>query len=176
MRLPNAKELGDFLPHWYKASDDRPSPSGYTNLKTAAIAMVRAPERERRNLISAYSWAYCEPAFGDIHRSSGGDVPRLSGMYLLLRVLFVVSAHHPIRDVIVYAPWNHPPRNQGITEWDLSYPVHIDPGERVLRIDPCCTETTFNVGTFYFALDEYDYFSTRFPRRTVADIEALDIE
>jgi hypothetical protein len=140
-RTPTAKELGELLPHWYKGhpqDGDPPGPAGYASLKAAAFAMALAPEQERRNVIAAYSWAYCEMALP--------DAARASGMFLLLRVLFVVP--------------------EG--------PLHPEAGNRVLRVDPCCGNRWFGQG--WFPLVEYDAFARRFPRRTPAEIEALEIK
>jgi hypothetical protein len=181
-RLPRAKELADFLPGWFHAGNkDTPSPSGYANLKTAAIEIARAPEMERRNLISAYSWAYCESNLDDVVMDAEADyVPRLPKMYVLLRVLFVVPIDHPIGDVRVFVVWNWPPwdaAKHGITQWDLAYPVHADPSGRVLHIELPRMSLVMSgpEPPPYSALDEYDYFSARFHRRSPAEIEALEI-
>jgi hypothetical protein len=144
-RIPTAKELGELLPDWSRNRYGKGKPLGpaeYRRLKAAALALARAPEQERRNVISAYSWAYCEMKLADWGRASG--------MFLLLRVLFVVPEEDPLE-----AP-------------------HMEAGGRVLRIGPCCDHRLSN-GGWYDAVSEYDAFARRFRRRSPAEIEALEI-
>jgi hypothetical protein len=137
MRTLYARELGELL-FQVRGSFH---PGSNAKLKTAAIAMARAPEQERRNVIAAYSWAYCEHAYFP-------DVARTSGVYLLLRLLFVVEG----RDALV---------------------AHVDPSGHFFDIEPSGRATW--PPYFYSALGEYNYFAAHFRRRTVAEIEALEI-
>jgi hypothetical protein len=137
----------------------------YVNLKTAAVAMARAPEVEQRNVIAAYSWAYCEMAVA--------DGPRASGMYLLLRVLFVLPTRYTGSDAATFGSWPRPAAGPG--EWDLSWPVHIEPGTHALHVEPFPSGQRWCDTRPYPALLEYDYFAARFPRRSPAEIEALEI-
>jgi hypothetical protein len=105
--------------------------------------MARTPEKERRNVIAAFSWAYCEPV--------GRDVKRTFGMYLLLRVLFILP------------------------EGELSGPVHSYESAHVLRIDAPPAQPVPPRTIPYSALWEYDHFSAQFRMRTVAELEALEI-
>jgi hypothetical protein len=119
-RIPTAKELGELLPDWTRS---------------------RYAEQERRNVISAYSWAYCEMKMADWGRASG--------MFLLLRVLFVVPEGDPFEA------------------------LPMEAGGRVLRIGLCCGHRlTYG---WYGAVGEYDAFARRFRRRSPAEIEALEI-
>jgi hypothetical protein len=70
-------------------------------------------------------------------------------MFLLLRVLFVVP------------------------EGDPAWGPHAEADGRILRVGPCCANRTFQSG--YFPLWEYDNFAKRFPRRSPAEIEVLEI-
>jgi hypothetical protein len=74
--LPQARELGEILFHVPG------KPADVARLKAAAIAMARASELERREVIDAYSWAYGEFRFA-------ADAQRGAGMRLLLKILFV---------------------------------------------------------------------------------------
>jgi hypothetical protein len=153
------------LPHWYRRHDVPSASPDYTKLKTAALALAQASPQELRNVIEAYSGAYC--------KLGADDAPKASGMFLLLRVLFVV----PTR--VKYGAWfGNWPRFRGAVRdggyTDLSWPVHIDPETHVLHVEPfppptpeCC---------FYHALAEYDYFAAYFPRRSAAEIAALEVK
>ncbi len=70
-------------------------------------------------------------------------------MFLLLRVLFIVP------------------------EGDQS-PLRAEASGRVLRVGPCCGKDRGFL-QWYVPLAAYDDFAKRFPRRTPAEIEALDI-
>lgn len=161
-----AKELGGILPHWCKAAEDPPGPTDYANLKPAALAMARASERERRNVIAAYEQAFCSRTSPDGSKSSG--------MFLLLRVLFIVPTRVSGSDIRFYGGWAHPPRAPGATWTDLSWPVHIDPYTHVLHVEPPVLQWERCSGA-YWALQEYDYFAQNFPRRSPEEIEALAI-
>ena len=144
MRTPTAKELAELLPQWTRGTWQMGEPPGlaeYRRLKAAALALARAPEQERRNAIAAYSWAYCE-----VEQPDSG---RASGMFLLLRVLFVVP------------------------ERDPAWALHAEADGRVLRVGPCCGNRRFH--QIYFAFAEYEVFARRFPRRSLVEIEALEI-
>jgi hypothetical protein len=143
-RTPKAKDLGELLPHWTRGRLEEGAPLGpadYMRLKAAAAALARAPEQEQRNVIAAYSWAYCETRIADAGRASG--------MFLLLRILFVVP------------------------ETDPAWSMRAEAGGRVLRVGPCCGNREFRYG--YDPLGEYDAFASRFRRRSPAEIEALEI-
>jgi len=90
MGTPTAKDLGELLPAWtrsYALEGEPPGPAEYRRLKAVALALARAPEQERRNVIDAYGWAYCGMRFADTRRASA--------MFLLLRVLFAVPEGNP---------------------------------------------------------------------------------
>lgn len=140
-RTPTAKELGELLPQWTRG--EPLGPSDYMRLKAAALALARAPEQERQNVITAYGWAYCEMSLPDAGRASG--------MFLLLRVLFVV------------------PEGGAVSA------THVLDGGRILIVRPCCGNRQFSAGD-YNPLFEYDTFAERFRRRSPAEIEALEIK
>jgi len=167
MRMPTAKELGDLLPDWWSTRDPRVR-LDYVNLKAAALALAHAPEAERRNVISAYSWAYCEMTMPDL--------PRASGMYLLLRILFVLPTRHPSDDTRSFSAWERPSRGVGDTAWDLSWPVHVDPSGDVAQVDRCLAWQGRHLIYGYLAYTEYEYFAAQFPLRSPKAIEALEIK
>lgn len=139
----------------------------YPDLKAAAILLASAPESARRALVEAYSREYCEirmPEFcaggfvvaryPDWIYRTRADIPKASGMYVLLRVLFVVPPDY----------WRTYSGGS----------VHVDPGAHVLRIKRW-NVTEVRKDNAYRATWEYDYFATHFPRRSRAAIEALEI-
>lgn len=166
-----ASDLADQLPDWESTGD--PSVTiDYKGLKAAAIKMTRAPECVRRAIIESYCRAHC--------KTNHPDFSKASGMFLLMRVLFVVPSRHPASDARKHHSWTHPsflrpPGSAVETEYDLAWPVHADPGGRVLEIDRCLGSSSHGSGIGYDALHEYIYFEERFPRRTPADIDALEI-
>jgi hypothetical protein len=138
----------------------------FKGLKAAAIKMARAPVCVQRAVIESYCREYCRadnPGF------------KASGLFLLMRVLFVVPSRHPASDARKHHSWSHPynlrpPGSPVATEYDLAWPVYADPRGRVLEIDRVPEK-----GRYYSALREYIYFAERFPRRTPAEIDALEI-
>lgn len=138
----------------------------FKGLKAAAITMARAPVCVRRSVIASYCREYCKennPNF------------KASGMFLLMRVLFVVPSRHPTDDARKHHSWSRPsflrpPGSPAQTESDLAWPVYADPAGRVLEIVQVPGR-----GSYYSALREYDYFAERFPMRTSVEIDALEI-
>lgn len=204
-RLPSASELAECLPDWTKTIDRAVSPD-YACLKEAAIALAGASERARRSLVEAYDQAYCQirlPVpqeycaaigggwhdawFGDGVHTTRSDQPRASGMYLLLRVLFVLPTRYPGDSPRQSAPWGtrYPGRDRyggGSSSplvVDVAWPVHEQPSAHLLLIDRCPHLAMEAAGQFpaisYHAWSEYAWFTAHFPRRTPAEIEALDI-
>jgi hypothetical protein len=145
----------------------------YDGLKAAAIKIASAPNCVQSAVIETYSKEYCEPA--------RTDLPKASGMYLLMRVLFVLPTDYPIKDVHNFSNWSHPIHAEAArtSKWNLSWPVHAKPGENVLEIERCQGFPGGKGDTFtrYQAFTEFLYFRT--PKvsrmRTPAEIEALEI-
>jgi hypothetical protein len=126
-------------------------------------------------VIETYSKEYCEPG--------RTDLPKASGMFLLLRVLFALPTDYPREDAHMFSTWSYPARDEALrtSKWDLSWPVHLKPGENVLEIERCQGvpgSDANNTYTLYRAFDEFRYF--RLPKvsrmRTPAEIEALEIK
>jgi hypothetical protein len=166
-----ASELADELPDW-SSTESSPVNLDYEGLKAAAIKFASAPVCVQWAVIETYSKEYCEP-----FRT---DLPKASGMYLLMRVLFVLPTDHPIKDVQNYSNWSHPVHAEAerTSKWDLSWPVHAKPGENVLEIERCQGfPGSGRSYTPYQALTEWRYFRVKkvFRMRTRAEIEALEI-
>lgn len=196
--LPTASELAALLPNWYCSSPSG-APIDYTGLKAVAIVMADAPEEDQRSLIEAYSRAYCEPdlAFGfcghgvvTVRRDANQPPPpeadrhKAAGMFLLLRVLFVLPAHYPSADARGFTWWIQKWPAGGAaalkasTETDLAWPVHEVAGGRVLLVDHF-DGPGYHMGPplpYYRALAEYDWFAAHFPRRAPEVIDALEIK
>ena len=166
MRVP-CGELTDILPYWSVTADARPD---FAGLKTAAITFARASESERRAMIAEHSRAYCILYEDAINQS------RASGLFLLLRVLFVLPPRHPESDTHHFFRDCRPDGWRTAEGIDISWPVHEDPERRVLEIDRIFRCASSSRGTRYDALAEYDYFRERFRLRTPAEIEALEIK
>ena len=168
-----ASELADELPDWSSTED--PSVNlDYEGLKAAAIKIASAPSCVQFAVIETYSKEYCEPA--------RIDLPKASGMYLLMRVLFVLPTDYPIKDVHTFSTWAHPVHAEAerTSKWDLSWPVHAKPGENVLEIERCQGfpgSRANNTYKTYRAFAEFRYFWNikRGRTRTPAEIEALEI-
>jgi hypothetical protein len=141
----------------------------YEDLKEASIKMASAPACVRSAVIKAYSDEYCDLGYPDL--------PKASGMYLLMRILFVLPTDYPIKDVHAYSTWSHGVKVQAekSLKWDLSWPVHAKREEDVLEIERCQGFPGSGSYTRYQALTEFDYFRQRFRMRTPAEIEALEI-
>ena len=166
-----ASELADELPDW-SSTEDPSVDLDYDGLKAAAIKVASAASCVRWAVIETYSKEYCEP--------TRIDLAKASGMYLLMRVLFVLPSDYPIKDVHVYSTWSHPVRTKAerTSKWDLSWPVHAKPGENVLEIERCQGfPGSGRPYRPYDALTEYRYFrmEKHFRMRTPAEIEALEI-
>lgn len=165
-----ASELADELPDW-SSTEDPSVELDYNGLKAAAIRMASAPNCVQSAVIETYSKEYCETA--------RTDLPKASGMYLLLRILFVLPTDYPIKDVHTFSTWAHPVNAEAerTSKWDLSWPVHANPGENVLEIERCQGFPGDSTFTRYQAFAEFLYF--RNPKvsrmRTPAEIEALEI-
>ncbi|HZF48096.1 MAG TPA: hypothetical protein VE093_05575 [Polyangiaceae bacterium] len=140
----------------------------YGGLKTAAIKMASTPECVRRAVLKAYSERYGTPP----------NLPKLSGMYLLMRVLFVLPSDHPTTsNVGIFTPWSRPVvmEAQQTKKWNYQWPVHVNPNGHVLEIERCQGTGEHSGG--YAVIQEYHWLRTerRFPMRSAAEIEVLKI-
>ena len=168
-----ADELADKLPDWSSTQDSSVN-LDYESLKAAAIKFASAPFCVQSAVIETYSKEYCEPG--------RTNLPKASGMYLLLRVLFVLPTDYPKEDAERFSTWSYPLREEALrtSKWDLSWPVHQKPGDNVLEIERCQGFPGGDNNTYkvYQAFDEFRYFRT--PKvsrmRTPAEIEALEIK
>jgi hypothetical protein len=141
----------------------------YGSLKAAAIKMASAPECVQRAVIEAYTLEY--------GYASPPDPPRMSGMYLMMRILFQLpSDYRPVH--ANFSSWSHPVVMEGrrTRTWNYQWPVHANPEEHVLEIERCQGTLTGSRG-HYMAIGEFHFFKTeiRFPMRSPAEIEALEI-
>jgi len=197
--LPTASELAPLLPNWYCSRPGRP-PIDYTGLKAAAVVVASASEEDQRSLIKEYSRAYCdssEHTLGACDRSKlievrdsawamrpRADPHKAAGMFLLLRVLFVLPAHYPAADARGFTWWMQKwpagdvAARKPSTERDLAWPVHEVAGGHVLLVDHFDSPGYYAgaPSPYYLALAEYDWFASRFPRRTPEEIDALEIK
>ena len=168
-----ASELADDLPDWSSTED--PSVNlDYEGLKAAAIKIASAPSCVQLAVIETYSKEYCEPG--------RTDLPRASGMFLLLRVLFAMPSDYPRKEAEWFSTWSYPARDEAMrtSTWDLSWPVHAKPGENVLEIERCQGfpgSRTNNTYKTYRAFAEFREFwkIKRGRMRTPAEIAALEI-
>lgn len=182
----SARALGELLPDWGRTVDDDVLVD-YAGLKAAAITLARMPAAARHATIDMYSRTYCDLPWiaahcdnsgsdreGRAHAWAEADFRRASGMYLLLRILFVLPTRYPASERERFTGWIRMPSRQG-DEDDLLWPVHEDPGGRVLMVERCEGFKGRLEASVYRAMDEYDYFLSRYPMRTPAMLEALDI-
>lgn len=168
-----ADELADELPDW-SSTEDPAVDIDYEGLKAAAIKFASTPVCVQWAVVETYSKEYCEPG--------RTDLPRASGMFLLLRVLFRLPTDYPSEDAEMFTTWSYPARDEAIrtSRWDLSWPVQAKPGENVLEIERSQGfpgDRAHNSYTLYRAFDEFRYFwkMNRGRTRTPAEIEALEI-
>jgi hypothetical protein len=166
-------DFADDLPDW-SSTEDPDVDIDYDGLKAVAIRIASAPYCVQRAVIKTYSQEYC--AVGR------PDLPKASGLYLLLRVLFVLPTDYPIKDGRWFTTWSYPVRDESLrtSKWDLSWPVRAQPGANVIEIERSRgllggEDDTYRV---YWAFDEFQYFwkLTRGRTRTPAEIEALEIK
>jgi hypothetical protein len=158
-----ANELAKKLPDWSSTVD--PSVTlDYTGLKEAAIWIASAPE--------CVQWAVIEASAPLDRSASPSKNPMLPGMFLLMRVLFVL----PNPDPSTYFrsdSWSRPEKKTG--GWNYQWPVLVNPHEPILEIERC--QGAPNSRAMYGALSEFAWFKLdrRFRMRTPAEIEALTI-
>lgn len=190
--LVSARELSEILPDWTLTGDKQMS-LDTAGLKEAALLWLNGYQRD---LVIAYSRAYCDLPFVADHCAvssvnNGTPDPRwpeanfrkASGMYLLLRVVFALPMRYPAGTAQKFSgfvtPRDNPPEKDAVppTEPYLSWPVREDPDAHVLWIERCLGYRGTTYASVYHATDEYDYVSfAHFPRRTRAQIEALEIK
>jgi hypothetical protein len=159
-----ANELAEKLPDWSSTVD--PSVTlDYAGLKAAAIGLASAPE--------CVQWPVIETFTNEFRGPSKSKLAALSGMFLLMRVLFVLPPDYR-GSRAAFTEWNRPMRLESTrtNKWNNQWPVLVNPDEPVLEIERCQ-----NTATGYGAVWELAYFKLdlRFRTRTPAEIEALTI-
>lgn len=163
-------DIADGVPDWQDDSRNWRKPGSVpfdaAAFKTAAIKMARAPQCVHRAVLESYMRAYGE--------DSEADDAKISGLFVLMRVLFVLPTHYTKGDGRNFAWFDHPPRGTD-GAYDMSWPVHEDPSGSVLEIDRCRGASMAGGGLRYNAVREYEYFAERFPLRSLAAIQALTI-
>ncbi len=160
-----ANDLAHQLPDW-QSTIDRSVQVDYGGLKAAAIKMARAPRCVQLPVLESYLRAY-----GDYLEY---DDAKMSGLFVLMRVIFDLPTQYTGSDVRKYGWWERPSHKAG-EGFPMSWPVHEDPSGRVLEIDACRGAVMAGGGLRYNPVREYAYFAERFPMRTVAEIQALEI-
>jgi len=152
-------ELDGVLPDWSARSTD---PSSYSMLVSAAAQFNELPEVTRADAVRTYAQRYCLPRF---------DLPKASGLYLLLRAVFGLPARHPREQVKVFGGWLHPSINDGSPFFDLSWPIHVDQADAVMSV--AMFPGYFGKG--YDATGEYDWMRAEFPFREMATLKRLQV-
>jgi hypothetical protein len=164
-----ANDLADLLPNWESTGQNRQKPGSvrvdYGGLKAAALKMARTPRCVHLPVIESYNRAY---GGGLAHIEY--DEAKTSALFVLMRVLFKLPTHYTANDW-GYGWWYRPRGHDD----DISWPVHEDPSGRVLEIDWYAGAGMIGGGLNYDAVREYEYFAERFPMRTPAEIQALEI-
>ncbi len=156
-----AIEIRDELPDWTSTVDPAVH-LDYRGLKAAAIKMAGMPECVQRAVVREYP-RHAKKA-------------KLSGLFLLMRVLFVLPSDRAGRGMSIYSSWQRPVWEAGeqTQRWDYQWPVHVHPERGVIEIKHC---REIVPGAHYHALMEFHAWMTEwhFPMRTRAEIEALEI-
>ncbi len=157
-----AIELRDELPDWTSTAD--PSVHlDYRGLKAATIKLAAMPECVQRAVLREYP--------------RHAKVAKVSGLFLLLRVLFVLPSDARAYVGTPYA-CDRPDEDKATkkTKWyDVQWPVHVHPKGGALEIARCPKSKGGNF--YYHPVEEFYHWTTRshFPPRTPAEIEALEI-
>jgi hypothetical protein len=133
----------------------------YRGLKAAAIKMARLPECVQRAVIREHN--------------DHSMPPKISGLFLLMRVLFVLPADARTTSG-AHSDWQGPvfEAAKKTHRWDYQWPVHVHPEGGFLEIERCQNIAS---GYPYQAVREFHEWTTKehFPMRSPAEIEALEI-
>jgi hypothetical protein len=152
-------EFIGLLSNWPRTIDPAYQPD-YGNVRATVEKFVRLPAAERRNVVATLSGQYCFPQF---------DLDKAGGLYLLLRLAFVLPESLPREQARVFGGWLHPSVGVPGTPFDLQWPVR-PAGEGRLRID----RFTGYSGKGYDAIGEYDYFAAGFRLRDLRTIGVIE--
>lgn len=144
-------KLADRLPAWSNTIDPQYQ-QNYTGLESLALEFMTLSPEARRAEVQAYSAQYCFPRF---------DLEKASGLYLLLRMVFELPPQHPRQLAQVFGGWLHPSIGVGSPYFNLSWPVKIEAGTDIMKIERFQGYS----GKGYDAIGEYDYFVAHFPLR-----------
>ena len=154
-------KLADRLLAWSKTIDPKYQ-QNYTGLESLALEFITLSPEARRAEVQAYSAQYCFPRF---------DLEKASGLYLLLRIVFELPSQHPRQLAQVFGGWLHPSIGVESPYFDLSWPVKIEAGTDIVKIERFQGYS----GKGYDAIGEYDYFVAHFPLRQKETLERLMI-
>jgi len=147
------------LPDWSKTIDPDHH-ADYSLLKPALIDLGTLADADRRSEIEAYSRKYCFPKL---------DLSKASGLYVLLRLAFVIPREYPRWSTKVFGGWRHPSTTQTDQPFRILWPVEINEQTYRVLIAPFRGYT----GKGYDAIGEYDYFLQHFPLRSGDSIRRL---
>lgn len=143
------------LPDW---SNPSPAPGAFDGAGRVAAEFAALDELDRAITVRSYADEYCLPRF---------DLAAAAGLYVLLRVVFDLPAHHPRESAKVFGGWLHPSISAESWDFDLSWPVHAG-HEGVMTVD----EFTGYFGKGYDAIGEYEWFWRNFPMRSAEVLAA----
>jgi hypothetical protein len=144
----------------FHAMADRSGAEDYPleRLKQVAMFLLEQPGVERRLIIAAYS--------RDV-KSRSDVFEAYFDLFILVRLLFDVPEAHPEDDSRGFAGWYLPSRPECTNEkCNLLWPLARENGELILQDIPLAY-----FGNLYSGLAEYDYFASRFPPRTIDELE-----
>ncbi len=149
------------LPDWSKTVDPNYRPD-YSNLKIIALQFLSLAPQEQKAEIEAYSKRWCFPEF---------DLGKASGLYLLLRIVFVLPSKQPREKAKVFGSWLHPSIGEDSPYFDLAWPVLANTEKQIMTVERC----QGYAGRPYNAAEEYAYFIQHFPLRAKESIEGYSI-
>ncbi len=150
-------KLAEQLPDWSKSGNPKYKPS-YEAIRSVALDFLELSPDARRAEIQEYARLYCFPEM---------NLPKASGLYLLLRVVFDLPSELPRDKAQVFGGWLHPSVGESSATFNMSWPVTVQPTKRSLAIQ----RFTGYFGRSYMAFDEYNYFVKTFPFRARVVLE-----
>lgn len=152
-------DLVGLLSNWPRTIDPTYQPD-YGNVRGVVEKFVRTPPAQRRYQVAEFSGRYCFPRF---------DLYEAGGVYLLLRLAFILPENLPRDQARVFGGWRHPSVGPYDKPFDLQWPVR-PAGDGRLRIE----RFTGYFGKGYDAIGEYDYFATSFRWRDPATVRVIE--
>lgn len=128
------------------------------HLKQIAAFLLEQPGIERRLIIASYSSTV---------PSRPNDTSASFDLFILNRLLFDVPDAHPEHDSRRFGGWIMPRRPECKNgECNLLWPLARENDRLILEEKPAAY-----FGHPYSVLREYDYFASRFPPRTIDELE-----